>query len=326
MPQEMAWVLRFVGQVLQTPWQAKAIYQKALTIFEEDGDERGMAETLYRLGVITAQIGDYREAQQFYQKSLVRSQKLGRQEIIMFCLAELSYTEWAFGNYQAAAEWCRESLNLAREIGYPNFEATTLRYLARIMAGQGDIQTAKKHLKQCIAIHEEFGLQGMKAEGLAEMATVAAMEQQFAKAKQLAQDSLALCQELEHRTGEITPYTVLGEAALGLADFKTAERHFHQALRIACEVWQPALALHALVGLARLFASVDEKAQAYETATFILHHPVSWQWSKDSIAPLAAELEVELPPDVRNLAQTQAKAKNLEQVVDELITREGYHA
>ena len=315
----MAWVLRFVGQVWQTPWQSKAIYQKALTIFEEVGDERGTVETLYRLGVVTAQMGEYPEAQQFYQDSLTRSQKLDRREIIMFCLAELGYIEWAFGNYQIAAERCKESLALSIEIGYPSYKATTLRYLARIAASLGDYQTAKKHLQESIAIYEEIGLRGMKAEALGELASVTVMEQNFSEAEQLAQDSLALCQELEHRIGEITPYTVLGEAALGLSDFKAAEWHFHQALQIACEVWQPALALHTLVGLAQLFAVVGDKARAYETATFILHHPVSWQWSRDSLKLLAADLEAELPPEVVAEAQNRARDKTLEGMIEELV-------
>jgi tetratricopeptide (TPR) repeat protein len=290
----MAWNLRYLGHVWLTPWQTKAVYQKVLAIFEEVGDERGTAETLYRLGAVTAQMGDYLEAQHYYQDSLVRSRKLGRREVIMFCLAELGYVEWAFGNYQTAAERCQESLALSKEIGYSSFEATILRYLGRIAASLGDFQSAKKYLRESIAIHEEIGLQGMKAEGLSELASVTALEPNFTAARQLAEDSLALCQELEHRTGEIAPHIVLGEAALGLGNFKAAEHHFHQALQIAVGVWRPSRALHALVGLAQLCAAVGDTAQAYEVATFVLYHPAGWQWSKDRVAPLAAQLEAGL--------------------------------
>ncbi|HMQ54434.1 MAG TPA: tetratricopeptide repeat protein [Anaerolineae bacterium] len=310
----MAWSLRYLGHVWQTPWQTKAIYQKVLAIFEEVGDERGTVETLYRLGMVTAQMGDYQEAQQFYQNSLARSQKLGRQEVIMFCLAELGYIEWAFGNYQSAAEQCQESLALALEIGYPSYEATTLRYLGRITASLENFQGAKKYLKESIAIHEEIGLQGMTAEGLGELANVSALEHSFAEAGQLAQDSLMLCQELEYRAGEIVPYTVLGEVALGWGNFPEAQANFRNALQIAVEVGVPSYALHALVGMAKLLAALGEKEQALELATCIIQHPASWQWSKDCIAPLAAELETELPPEVVQAARVRGKEKNLEQV------------
>jgi tetratricopeptide (TPR) repeat protein len=314
----MAWNLRYLGHVWLTPWQTIAVYRKVLAMFEEVGDERGTVETLYRLGVVTAQMGDYPEAQHYYQNSLTRSRKLGRREVIMFCLTELGYIEWACGNYQAAEERCQESLTLSKEIGYPSYEATTLRYLGRIAAGLGNFQNARRNLQKSIAIHEEIGLQGMKAEGLGELASVIVLEQNFAEARQLAQDSLALCQELEHRVGEIAPHTVLGEAALGLGNFEAAEEHFHHALQIAGEVWQPSLALHAMVGLAQLHAAVGDKVRAYETATFVLHHPASWQWSKDRVASLAAQLETELPADLIEAVQTHNKEKNLEEVIGKL--------
>lgn len=314
----MAWNLRYLGHVWQTPWQVKALYQKVLAIFEEVGDERGAVETLYRLGVVTAQMGDYPDAQRYYQDSLARSRKLGRREVIMFCRTELGYIEWACGNYQAAENRCQESLALSKEIGYPSYEATTLRYLGRIAASLGKFEDARKYLQESIAIHEEIGLQGMKAEGLSELASLTILEQNFAEAQQLAQDSLALCQELEHRAGEIAPHTVLGESALGLGNLEKAEHYFHHALQIAAEVWRPSRALHALVGLAQLYTARGDKARAYETATIVMHHPASWQWSRDKVTPLAAQLEAELPSDAVKAAQSQGKEKELDRIVEEL--------
>lgn len=127
-----------------------------------------------------------------------------------------------------------------------------------------------------------------------------------------------LCQELEHRTGEIEPCAVLGEAALGLGDFQAAAQHFQRALQTAGDICLPSYALHALVGLAKLLAAVDEKARAYALATFILGHPASWQWSKDSVVPLMAELEAELPPEAVTEAQRQWREKTVEEVIEAL--------
>lgn len=160
----------------------------------------------------------------------------------------------------------------------------------------------------------------MQADTLALLAHLATITNDFAEARQLAEESLAICKKLDHCQGVAEPLTVLGEVCLGLGDFEQAEQYFREAIKTSIEAWMPPYALHALAGLAQLLAAVGEKARAYKAATFILHHPASWQWSKDSIASFAGELEAELPPDVINLAQTQARAKNLEQVVEELIT------
>jgi len=129
-----------------------------------------------------------------------------------------------------------------------------------------------------------------------------------------------LCQEQEYRTGKIEPYTVLGEVAIGLGNFPEAKIYFRKALHIAIEVWVPSYALHALVGMAKLLAAVGEKEQALELATCIGQHPASWQWSKDSIAPLSAELEAELPPDVVEAVESWVKEKELKEVIEELIS------
>jgi tetratricopeptide (TPR) repeat protein len=116
----------------------------------------------------------------------------------------------------------------------------------------------------------------------------------------------------------VEPLTVLGEVALGLGDFQEAETHFHKALQIAIERWVPAYALHALVGMANLLAAVGEKERALDLATFVIQHPATWQWSKDSIASLIAELEAELPPNVVKAVQMRVKEKNLEEIIQEL--------
>ncbi len=320
--QEMAWNLRYMGHVWQTPWQAKALYQKALAIFEEVGDERGVVETRYRLGWSAVQLGDYQEAERLYQDSLTTAQKLGRREIILNCLVELGHVYWVLGNYQKAEGSCRQSISIAAEIGYHGQIARAYRNLARIAASLGDHHSAKKYLQDSLAIYEELGLRGMKAETLGELGHVTVYEQDFNTAKRLAQDSLSLCRELEYQAGLIEPYTVLGEAGLGLGDFRAAAQYFDHALQVAVEVWEPSYALHALVGVAQLLAATGEKVRACEVATLILHHPASWQWSKNRVAPLAAELEAELPAEVVAALQSQDQEKTLEEMVKAFTSRQ----
>jgi len=317
---EMAWLLRYMAHVWQTPWQTKALYQQALAIFEEVGDEQGEVETLYRLGWAATQLGDYQEAKQLFQNSLARAKKLDRQDITLFCLYELGYIQWVFGDSQTAQDYCRESIAIATEIGYPNVIAYAQRYLARIAMSQGDLQMAEEYLQDSLAIYEELGLRGMKAEALAELGHVAVNAGDFTTAGQLARDSLALCRELEYRAGQIEPYTVLGEVALALDNFPESETYFQKALQTAIEVWVPSYALHALAGTARLLAAKGEKEKALELATFMIHHPASWKWSKDSIASLISDLETELPSNMVKAAQTWGEEKKLEGVTEELTT------
>jgi tetratricopeptide (TPR) repeat protein len=109
-------------------------------------------ETLYRLGWVATQLGDYEEAAQLYQQSLSLAKELGRQEIVTDCLLELGYVCWVLEDYQAAERHCRESISVSIEIGYHDQIALAYRYLARIAVGRSDYQSAKKHLGDSLAI------------------------------------------------------------------------------------------------------------------------------------------------------------------------------
>jgi hypothetical protein len=117
----------------------------------------------------------------------------------------------------------------------------------------------------------------------------------------------------------IEPITIFGEVASALGDFREAERHFGRALQISIEVCMPPYALHTMAGMAQLLAALNEKARAYDIVTFVLQQPASWQLSRDSLKPLAAELEIELPPEVVVEAQNRARDKTLEGMIEELV-------
>lgn len=54
---------------------------------------------------------------------------------------------------------------------------------------------------------------------------------------------------------------------------------------------------------------------ALELLALVPHHPVSWLWAKDRVAPLIAELEAELSPDVVAAAWERVRARDLESTV-----------
>jgi hypothetical protein len=51
----------------------------------------------------------------------------------------------------------------------------------------------------------------------------------------------------------------------------------------------------------------------------VLHYPASVQWTKDRAAPLVAELEAELPPDIVTAALERGRARDLDATVTELL-------
>jgi hypothetical protein len=74
-----------------------------------------------------------------------------------------------------------------------------------------------------------------------------------------------------------------------------------------------------LVGIAGLLAREGKPEAAAELLALVLHHPFTWQWTKDRAAPLVAELKTALSPDRFAAAQGRGRARDLDTTVQELL-------
>jgi predicted ATPase len=280
---EMAYVLRYVAHIEFTPWQTRDLYRAALKIFEEHGDERGIAETHYRLGSVAAQLGEYRDAEQSYQDSLALLRWLGRGEMQGNCLEGLSYVSWALGHYQQAEARCAAAQAMFVSVGYRAGLASIRRRQARTAMIHQDYSDAEQDIRDSLVIYDETGLLSLKAEALGELSQVMLLAGHAAEAEQFARESLTLCRQRSYRAGAVEPLLVLGQVACAQENWPAAEDYVREALQIARELYLPTYALHALSGVVRLLLGKGKDTLACDVATFVQKHPASWQWTKDRV-------------------------------------------
>jgi tetratricopeptide (TPR) repeat protein len=268
--------------------------------------------------VVTEQ-GEYRVAQQLLRESLSIFRDLGDQEGMMRSLIALGYVTWVLGEYETAKQLHEESLALCRDTGNQAGIAHSLEFLAQAVFGLAEYEKAKQLWYEGLAIHKEIGnLRGVVGV-LADLGEAALVLGEYEEAARLAQQSLALHKKLDDRFGIAWSLRVLGNAACGLGDLEGARKHLCQALEKAVMVRWTSVTLLALVGIGALLAAEGEKERALELTALILHHPLSWRWTKDRAARLVAELESELPHDVAAAAQERGRVRDLEATVAELL-------
>jgi hypothetical protein len=152
---------------------------------------------------------------------------------------------------------------------------------------------------------------------------------EWAEAKRLHGESLAIYQELGDRREMAVSRNYLGYVTCALADYQAAHQHFLAALQAAIEVQVTPVTLNALVGLATLLihqpaeeiepSRTNRKQRAVELLALALSHPASGQEVKDKARRLLDEIGIELPPQVLAAAQERGQARNLEEVVTELL-------
>jgi tetratricopeptide (TPR) repeat protein len=182
-----------------------------------------------------------------------------------------------------------------------------------------EYEEAKRLWQEGLAIYREIGDPWGAADVLGNSGELANVLGEYAEAIQLAQESLALHKRHDNQHGMAWCFRVLGNAVCGLGDIPGARRYFHQALEMDISVQRIPFVLLALVGIAALLAAEGERERALKLLALVIHHPVSLQWAKDRAAPLVAQLEAELPPDVVAAAQERGRARDLDATVKELL-------
>jgi hypothetical protein len=117
----------------------------------------------------------------------------------------------------------------------------------------------------------------------------------------------------------------LGYAAYALGEREAAQRHFREALKIAVEIETLPVALDALVGLATLLHTGEQKERALELLIFVRQHSASSYETKGKAERLIAEIEMDLPTQVVSAARIKGRASTLEVLAEEILGKNISH-
>jgi predicted ATPase/DNA-binding SARP family transcriptional activator len=319
---EMAYAQSYLGKVFAE--EGSPQHEQALDIFRDISDQRGIAVSLYALGWNLIPQGEYEAARQRLQESLTLYRELGNQKGMADALSALGYVTWVLGEFETARRLHQESYALAREIGDQGGTALSLARLARDACGLQEYEEGRQLYGQSLALFREIGNLAGVAMVLGDMSELATVRGKYVEAIQLAQESLAMDEQLCYPVQKAWASRVLGNAARELNDLQGAWRYLRQALQIGMSVRAIAPALLTLVGIAALRMREGQKERALELLALVLHHPSTWQWTKDRAAPLVAELQAELSPELFVAAQERGRARDLDTTMKKLLAeREG---
>ena len=149
--------------------KAKELSLRALEMYEEIGDEAGIAATSRNLGDVFMMKNQHPIAYEYYERSLLISEKRGHKKGIaasLHCFGKFFRDE----DDEKAYDYFIKSLKIKQELGSPQDEAVTLdqlAYLERDLGRQerqvGDHQEAVRHFRaalqyweQCRDIYEDL--------------------------------------------------------------------------------------------------------------------------------------------------------------------------
>ena len=139
-----------------TTRDAEALFQEALAVYDELGDEQGTARTLDRLGIALALAGEADRARPLFERSLELFRRLGDSTGIAFGLHGLSFARPEGAELEARAQ-NDESLAILRGLGDRRNVAKVLVDAADIYAELGEVETAAAQIEESLTLFVEIG-------------------------------------------------------------------------------------------------------------------------------------------------------------------------
>jgi predicted ATPase/DNA-binding CsgD family transcriptional regulator len=318
---ELAAALSYFGLLdyLSSESGSEAFAQESLSIFKELGDRHGVTLALSALANAALGQEDYALAKQRYQNSLVVLKELGDTKEIIRCLNGMGYTCWRLGEYQEAKQCHEESLALCKATGDQYGMAVALAHLGKDIYGLKDYQKTRELFTSSLELYKEMGARWGVASQFADLGELMLTMKEYSQAAQYAQESIDTFSMVTHEANSWN-LRVIGNAALGMGDLKKTQSYLCMSLNHAAKICNWGYSLLTMVGIARLLIKLGEKEElVLELLALVMSHSKSWQMGKDQAAPLIAELQAQLPPEVAAAAQERGKSRDLDRTIRELL-------
>ncbi|MBI5290617.1 MAG: tetratricopeptide repeat protein, partial [Chloroflexi bacterium] len=300
---------------------ARPLIQQSLMIFRNAQPPLPAEEALCLqcLGNMARAVGDFAQAIEYARQSLSLHRVAGNPRAIAASLNTLGTVHTERGEFEEARRLQEESLAIKREIGDRRGMAIALVNLGNVALAQGQYAEAKPFEREALAIFREIGYPMGEAVSLNNLGVACHMLSEYAEARLLLQECLTLCQELGHRHIAAHALGSLGGVAGALGEYREAWKHTFGALQMAREIGSVSATLFGLVSAAVLLAGQEERERAVEVAALVLHHGAANHETKGRADQLLVQLEAHLSAPIIAAAQERGRARQLEEVVAEIL-------
>jgi predicted ATPase/DNA-binding winged helix-turn-helix (wHTH) protein len=222
-------VLHFLGALVtaQGDFPAAEHYlEQSLSVYEELGDQWGIAASLNALAITERDRGDYSSAESNLERSLACWRLLPDRSATARCLHNLANVVKVRGDYTRARWALREATEIFEELGDRSGAAWSINQQGDIAREQGDLTAARELYQQALSAFRETGDQWGSARSLTDLGYIDCQQGKHSTAHAAYREAMSLFAGLGHRRG-------IARALEGYACLALARGHAARALKLA---------------------------------------------------------------------------------------------
>ncbi|MEM7793708.1 MAG: tetratricopeptide repeat protein [Cyanobacteria bacterium P01_C01_bin.118] len=211
---------------------ALELFQQALAIRQDIGDQDGIGESLNSIGGVYDNQGDYEQALDYYQQALSIHQAIDDTSGIGASLNNIGYIYSLLDDYEQALDYYQQALMILQSIGNRPGEAVMLNNIAFIYGRQGNYGQALNYYQQSLAILEETGNRQRMGTSLNNIGGIYSHLGDTDRALDYYQQALASHQETGDRHGEALLFNNIGGLYASQNSNQQAREHYLRSLTI----------------------------------------------------------------------------------------------
>ncbi len=216
--------------------EATSHLEAALKLFEEAGDERGIASATDDIGKLHWLRGDYPRALEFTQKGLIMRRSIGDRRSIALSLNNLGLVYQDSGQFRLALDAFEQALRIRREIGDLVGVSISLNNLGTVSQDQRDDKRALELFQEAYEVAKETGDRNRIALVLTNLGETHNRLGDAQKAIQYLKEAEQLADELGDKLGLAEAVRGLGKAYLARREYTKARECTAKAVELFTEV------------------------------------------------------------------------------------------
>jgi predicted ATPase/DNA-binding winged helix-turn-helix (wHTH) protein len=226
---ERARVAHFLGALAsaQGDYQAAEHFlEHGLSLYEDLGDQSGIAASLNALAVTARDRGDYPSAQYNFERSLACWRMLSDRLAIARCLHNLANVVRGRGDFLSARLALDEATEIFGELGDRSGAAWSINQQGDIARATGDIALARELYQRALAAFREAGDPWGSARSLTDLGYIDCEQEDYSAGHAAYREALEIFAGLGHKRG-------MARALEGYACLAVAEKDAARALTLA---------------------------------------------------------------------------------------------
>lgn len=197
-------VLHFLGALTTAQGDfpaAEHFLEQSLCLYEELGDQWGIAASLNALAIAQRDRGDYSSAEQNIERSLACWRLLPDRSAIARCLHNLANLVKVRGDYPRARWALREATEIFEELGDSSGAAWSINQQGDISREEGDLAAARELYQEALLSFRQAGDLWGSARSLTDLGSIDCVRGKYSSAQTAYREAIEIFINLGHRRG-----------------------------------------------------------------------------------------------------------------------------